>query len=455
MIAKALMRAALAAGLVVAAADGAAAQQADQAGVSAAVSGEVLVARADAVGRQVTSGEAIYLGDAINAGPDGSLQVLLMDESVFTLGPQSRITIDRFIYDPAGGSNSMTLSMTQGAMRFVAGKIAGGDPDDMRIVTPVGQIGIRGTIGFIALLTPEQAAQQFPDVGFGPPGGAGAPLPGSGGPPVVFAALAGPGAGAPGAVAGSFTFSSPQGTVDLNRPGGAVLATPGQPPVFFIAPPGAISALGQQTGGGQQEDGGGPQQGGGQQQGGSGSAGGGLGGGVGGGVGGVESLGGGQPVPVTQVITVLDQQQQTSDDNNEVTDVASVGESAAAGVTLQELIAANAAYISGSAPITGAISGLFLFDFDFAVDEFDMEAINLSGGGLGGSEAVGLISPFLPLPNDTRRSITIGNNGEDFAAATTPGCTGCSLTATFPTTGSIQAVVTNGGASGATAETPF
>jgi hypothetical protein len=61
--------------------------------------------------------------------------------------------------------------------------------------------------------------------------------------PVVFAALVGPGPlTQTNANIGSFNFSSPNGSVDLNRPGGAVLAVPGAPPVFFLEPPVAQAA---------------------------------------------------------------------------------------------------------------------------------------------------------------------------------------------------------------------
>ncbi len=225
--------AATAVGLAVAASSGAVAQDQVQAGVSAAVRGDVQVARLDAVGRQVNGGEAIYLQDAITSGPDSGMQILLLDETVFTIGPESEMTIDEFVYDPATGEGSLAANMTRGVMRFVTGNISDGTPENMTIQLPVGTIGIRGTIGVAAVLTPDQATQQFPDQ---------APQLGGGpGQPVVFAALAGPGPlTQTNANTGSFNFSSPDGSVDLNRPGGAVLATPGQPPVFFIAPPGAI-----------------------------------------------------------------------------------------------------------------------------------------------------------------------------------------------------------------------
>ena len=46
----------------------------------------------------------------------------------------------------------MVASLTKGVFRFVTGKIAQGDPEDMTINLPVGTIGIRGTIGAASML---------------------------------------------------------------------------------------------------------------------------------------------------------------------------------------------------------------------------------------------------------------------------------------------------------------
>ncbi|MEC9268895.1 MAG: FecR domain-containing protein [Pseudomonadota bacterium] len=212
------------------------AQDATQAGVSAAVRGEVALARANAVGRQIVSAEPIFLQDQITSGADSGMQILLLDETVFTIGPESEMTIDEFVYDPATRQGSLAASMGKGVMRFVTGNISAGTPENMTIKLPVGTIGIRGTIGVVSVLSPDQAQQQFPQQT--------STLNPSPGQPVVFAALAGPGPlTQTNANTGSFNFSSPNGSVDLNRPGGAVLASPGQPPVFFIAPPGAIQQV--------------------------------------------------------------------------------------------------------------------------------------------------------------------------------------------------------------------
>ncbi len=122
--------------------------QAQQAGVSAAVRGQVALARAseNIVGKQVQSGDPIFLGDAITSGKSSGLQVMLLDETVFTIGPNSEISIDEFVYDPATNAGKVTASVAKGAFRFITGKIARKRPEDMTVRLPTATIGIRGTI---------------------------------------------------------------------------------------------------------------------------------------------------------------------------------------------------------------------------------------------------------------------------------------------------------------------
>lgn len=122
--------------------------QPQQAGVSAAVRGQVALARASAniVGRQVQSGDPIFLGDAITSGKASGMQVMLMDETVFSIGPNSEISIDEFVYDPATDSGKVTASVAKGVFRFITGKIAQKRPEDMTVRLLTATIGIRGTI---------------------------------------------------------------------------------------------------------------------------------------------------------------------------------------------------------------------------------------------------------------------------------------------------------------------
>ncbi len=117
-----------------------------QAGVAAAVRGKVTVTRPDAVGREVESGSPIYLGDSIRTGEESGLQVLLLDETVFTLGPKSELVIDKFLYDAEAKGGELDAKLVRGAFRFISGRIAKDDPESMKVRLPSGTIGIRGTV---------------------------------------------------------------------------------------------------------------------------------------------------------------------------------------------------------------------------------------------------------------------------------------------------------------------
>ncbi len=115
-------------------------------GVAAAVKGAVELTREGAVGKVVGSGESIFLKDEIKTDEKGSLQILLLDETTFTIGSNSILVIDKFVYDPATDAGQVNARVVKGTFRFISGKIAHKKPDDMQVALPAGTIGIRGTM---------------------------------------------------------------------------------------------------------------------------------------------------------------------------------------------------------------------------------------------------------------------------------------------------------------------
>jgi hypothetical protein len=87
----------------------------------------------------------VNLGSHILTGPNGRLQVLLNDETVFTLGPNSDMTLDEFVYDPKTAAGKVTANISKGLFRFVTGKVARQTPDNLKVKLSVGFIGVRGT----------------------------------------------------------------------------------------------------------------------------------------------------------------------------------------------------------------------------------------------------------------------------------------------------------------------
>ena len=53
------------------------------------------------------------------------------------------MTLDEFVYEPAGKSNAAFFNLTKGTATFVAGQVA--KTGDMKVDTPVATMGIRGT----------------------------------------------------------------------------------------------------------------------------------------------------------------------------------------------------------------------------------------------------------------------------------------------------------------------
>src|SRR5690349_11810290 len=59
--------------------------------------------------------QRVALNDEVQTAAKSQLQILLLDKSVFTVGANSRLTIDRFVYDPNRGVGSVAASVAKGA----------------------------------------------------------------------------------------------------------------------------------------------------------------------------------------------------------------------------------------------------------------------------------------------------------------------------------------------------
>ncbi len=179
----------------------------EQAGVSAAVRGQVALNRLQvAIGRQVVGGEPILLQDAIKSGQRSGMQILLLDETVFTIGPESELVIDEFVYDPRTNAGKLSAEITKGVFRFVSGKIAHQKPEDMNVKLPSGTLGVRGTM-VAGRVDPTSKGSRLVLLGEGPENDTGSP-------------------------AGAFLACNAGKCVRINRPGyGTIIEGPDSPPV--------------------------------------------------------------------------------------------------------------------------------------------------------------------------------------------------------------------------------
>jgi len=100
---------------------------------------------------QDMSATPIEYGDTMLTGPTGSVQFVLPDETVFTLGPNSEMEFDEFIIDPNMSLGNLHIGFVKGLLRLVTGKLPHSDP---QVRVAVGSLGIRGT---------DVEAEQSPD----------------------------------------------------------------------------------------------------------------------------------------------------------------------------------------------------------------------------------------------------------------------------------------------------
>ena len=129
------------------------AQVGTRAGVTAAVRGpvqQISYRTPQGVGRNVGSGEQIFLGDRIVTGPGGGLQILLLDGTTFSIGPNSSMVIDEFVFDPANGTGKLTASISRGTLRLISGRLARQEQEAIRIRLPVATVGVRGTMSIFS-----------------------------------------------------------------------------------------------------------------------------------------------------------------------------------------------------------------------------------------------------------------------------------------------------------------
>jgi len=109
-------------------------------GVVGAVSGTVKTAI-----RELKAGDKIYLNETIYAGIDSGTQILLLDQSTFTIGSDSEVVMDTFIYDPATNDGKIVANVKKGSLKIISGLISKKNPDSLTVKVPEGTLGSRGT----------------------------------------------------------------------------------------------------------------------------------------------------------------------------------------------------------------------------------------------------------------------------------------------------------------------
>ena len=127
-------------------------------GVTSAAQGDPLGKPPNQTERILRIGVDVQADEVVTTHANDRAHLVFLDGSALTVGPNARVTIDKFVYDPNSGNGELAINASVGVLRFVGGRISKKHP--VTITTPSSTIGIRGAIA-IFTVTKVQTVADF------------------------------------------------------------------------------------------------------------------------------------------------------------------------------------------------------------------------------------------------------------------------------------------------------
>jgi len=91
----------------------------------------------------LSTGDSVYLNEVVKTGSGSLAKFVFVDSTNLSVGPVSRVVLDRFVYSGDPGVQKVTVNLAKGVFRFTTGSL---DKKAYTINTPTAAIGVRGTI---------------------------------------------------------------------------------------------------------------------------------------------------------------------------------------------------------------------------------------------------------------------------------------------------------------------
>ena len=113
-------------------------------GVTSATDGDPKGKPPQEAERVLRIGIDVQANEIVTTGANDRAHLVFLDGTSVTVGPNARLTIDKFVYDPATKTGDLAITASKGVFRLVGGKISKNNP--VTITTPSSTIGIRGGI---------------------------------------------------------------------------------------------------------------------------------------------------------------------------------------------------------------------------------------------------------------------------------------------------------------------
>lgn len=90
-------------------------------------------------------GAILYQADIVETGTSGSVGMTFIDSSRFSAGPDTRLELSRFRFNPTTHDGEFLTDLDRGTLTVISGQIAKRSNEAMKIKTPTTILGFRGT----------------------------------------------------------------------------------------------------------------------------------------------------------------------------------------------------------------------------------------------------------------------------------------------------------------------
>jgi hypothetical protein len=112
-------------------------------GAISRIQGEASGTRGNAT-RPLSLHASVFLDEAVSTGEAARLEVTFADNTRVTLGENAKLTLGTYVFNPAAGRGTINFRVV-GAFRFLSGQLSKLANSDVNVITPIANIGIRGT----------------------------------------------------------------------------------------------------------------------------------------------------------------------------------------------------------------------------------------------------------------------------------------------------------------------
>lgn len=127
---------------------------ADSTGTFMVVKGDVQVTSKAGGTQKAKIGMKVQESDIIASGPDSRAKIVMSDKNVINISPDTKLELEKYIYDPNSDNKQVSLNVLQGKVRATVEQKYDGEKNKFHVKTPSAVAGVRGT-DFLTSFSPK------------------------------------------------------------------------------------------------------------------------------------------------------------------------------------------------------------------------------------------------------------------------------------------------------------